>query len=132
VAAGAARGDRAEAGAGTEPGGNRRSDRRRPGNGEIAPALRDGQAARAARLGGGGMSRREHEPLSREERDLARGLSRLDPHAAPSAELDAAILAAARAQGSRGDTAAAGTRGRPRRPRWPVGLGIAASLAVAV
>jgi len=78
------------------------------------------------------MSMREHEPLTQEERDLAQKLSRLDAHAGPSSALDAAILAAARddAGASRGGTASA-PRGR-RRPRWPVGLGIAASLAVAV
>ncbi|WP_202839875.1 hypothetical protein [Luteimonas saliphila] len=78
------------------------------------------------------MSRRDHEPLTPEERDLAGRLSRLDPQAAPSAALDAAILAAARAQHSGGGSTSPGVRGRSRRPRWPVGLGIAASLAVAV
>ncbi len=41
-----ARGGAAAPGAGTEPGGNRRDHRRRPGNREVAASLRDGQAAR--------------------------------------------------------------------------------------
>src|SRR5690606_13796528 len=90
------------------------------------------QAARAAGIGGGIMSMHDHEPLTQEERELAQKLSRLDAHAGPSSALDAAILAAARgdAGASRGTTASAPHR--RRRPRWPVGLGIAASLAVAV
>ncbi|TYT25574.1 hypothetical protein FZO89_04475 [Luteimonas viscosa] len=78
------------------------------------------------------MSRRDHEPLTPEERELAARLSRLDPHAAPPAALDAAILAAARAQPHGEGAPATRAQRRPRRPRWPVGLGIAASLAVAV
>lgn len=84
------------------------------------------------------MTGRRHEPLDAQERELARRLAQLDANAAPSPALDAAILAAARADGAdRGATAATGARRRPpatrRRPRgWPMGLGIAASLAVAV
>lgn len=69
------------------------------------------------------MNTRDHEPLTPEERDLAQRLSRLGGHAAPSASLDARILAAAQA--------AVAARAR-RRPRWPFGVGIAASLAVAL
>lgn len=77
------------------------------------------------------MSRREHEPLSPDERGMAQRLSRLESTAAPSPELDARILAMARGAGSA--TAAPG-RVTPRRvrPRWPVAMGLAASLAVAV
>lgn len=84
------------------------------------------------------MTGRRHEPLDAQERELARRLAQLDANAAPSPALDAAILAAARAGGAdRGATAATAARRRPpatyRRPRgWPMGLGIAASLAVAV
>jgi hypothetical protein len=80
------------------------------------------------------MSRHGPDPLDAQERALARRLAQLDANAAPSPALDQAILAAARAEdgAARGDA-----RRRPvaprRRPRgWPMGLGIAASLAVAV
>ena len=76
------------------------------------------------------MSTHDREPLTPEERDLAQRLSRLGGHAAPSASLDARILAAAQAAVSE-PSAAARTRLR-RRPRWPFGVGIAASLAVAL
>lgn len=76
------------------------------------------------------MNTRDHEPLEPEERALAQRLARLDAHAGPSAALDAKILAAA-AEGVH-PAAAAPVQRRRTRPRWPMGLGIAASLAVAV
>ena len=75
------------------------------------------------------MNTRDHEPLTPEERDLAQRLSRLGGHAAPSASLDARILAAA--QAAVAAPAATATARARRRPRWPFGVGIAASLAVA-
>src|SRR5690554_1245533 len=135
AAARAARGGDAAPGAGTEPGGDRGSDRRGAGNGEIAPALRDGQAARPAGPGGGAVNRPPHEPLDPAERELARRLAQLDAKAAPSPALDAAILAAARAEAA-GSGAPPQPRPAPharrRRLRWPVGFGIAASLALAL
>lgn len=69
---------------------------------------------------------RHSEPLSPEERVLRERLARLGPHAEPSPALDARILAAAHAAA---DTPAQ----RPRAPRrWPMALGIAASLTLAV
>jgi resuscitation-promoting factor RpfA len=70
------------------------------------------------------MNSRDREPLSPEERDLARRLSQLGGHVAPPGSLDTKILAAARDA----------VQGRPRRarPRWPFGIGIAASLAIAM
>ncbi len=78
------------------------------------------------------MSDREQDPLTPEERALAQRLARLDAAAEPSPALDARILSAARAS-----TPTAGVTGRRdgrgyRRMRWPVGLGLAASLALAV
>src|SRR5690606_38709213 len=75
-----------------------------------------------------------HEPLDATERELARRLAQLDANASPSPALDTAILAAARATpaGSGAPPQAAPARMRRRPRRWPVGLGIAASLAVAV
>jgi hypothetical protein len=73
----------------------------------------------------------EREPLTPEEREIAQRLARLDAGAAPSAALDARILAAACA-----GAAPVGARPAPpvrRSPgRWPIGLGVAASLLVAV
>ena len=66
-----------------------------------------------------------HEPLTPEERELAQLTSRLPPHGEPSAALDARILAAAHA-------AAAPQPVRKRKPRWPVALGVAASVVFAV
>lgn len=66
-----------------------------------------------------------NEPLTPEERALAQRMSQLGPHCAPSPALDARILAAAHA-------ATAATPARTPTPRWPVALGIAASLALAV
>lgn len=74
------------------------------------------------------MNRTGHEPLGPEERALAQGLARLDGAAAPSPELDARILAMARGAPSR-PAAAAPPR---RRRRWPLGLGLAASVVVAL
>lgn len=78
------------------------------------------------------MSDREHDPLTPEERALAQRIARLDAAAEPSPALDARILSAARAS-----TPTAGVTGRRdgrgyRRMRWPVGLGLAASLALVV
>lgn len=65
-------------------------------------------------------------PLTPEERALAARLSRLGPHGEPSPALDARILAAARA--------GLGAEATPARKqaRWPLALGIAASVALAV
>ncbi|PZS96140.1 hypothetical protein [Stenotrophomonas maltophilia] len=75
------------------------------------------------------------EPLTPEERELARLLGRRAEQAPPPA-LDAAILAAARAAV---DAPAAGTvasadapRARQARPRWPAVFGIAASMVFAI
>lgn len=71
------------------------------------------------------MNPHGRDPLTSEERALAQRLSALGRHAGPSPALDARILASARAA----------TTQRPprrRRTRWPVGVGIAASLAVAI
>lgn len=65
-------------------------------------------------------------PLTPEERSLAARLARLGPHGEPSPALDARILAAARA----GLAAPAGLARKP--PRWPLAVGIAASVALAV
>lgn len=63
------------------------------------------------------------EPLTPDEQALAHRLGQLGPHGEPSPALDARILAAAR-----------GARASSRRPvrRWPVALGVAASLVLAV
>jgi hypothetical protein len=65
------------------------------------------------------------DPLSNEERELARLLARLAPHGVPSPEIDARILSASH-------DAVAGPRTRPVRPRWPVAMGLAASMVLAV
>lgn len=72
------------------------------------------------------------EPLTPEERELARLLGRRAEQAPPAA-LDAAILAAARAavDATVVDTAAA-PRAPRRRPRWPAVFGIAASMVFAI
>lgn len=69
---------------------------------------------------------RHTEPLTPEERALGERLARLGPHGEPSPALDARILAAAHA--------AASTPAQTHRPsrRWPMALGIAASLTLAV
>lgn len=64
--------------------------------------------------------------LTAEERALAQRLARLGPHGEPSPALDARILAAAH------DAMAQHADQRQPRRRWPVGFGIAASLALAV
>jgi hypothetical protein len=68
---------------------------------------------------------RQHEPLTPEEQELAAQLSRLGPHAAPSPALDSRVMAAAHAE-------LAQASGRRRKPRWPVALGLAASVLLAV
>ena len=67
---------------------------------------------------------RPDEPLTPEERAWAERLRRVGPHDGPSPALDARILAAAHA--------AAATRPRAPRHRWPAYAGVAASLVVAV
>jgi resuscitation-promoting factor RpfA len=70
-----------------------------------------------------------HDPtsLDTEERALAQRLARLGPHGEPSPALDSRVLAAAHAavEGRRLATPH-GSR------RWPLGLGVAASLALAL
>lgn len=77
---------------------------------------------------------RRHHPLDPEERVLARLLD--DPGATgPSPELDARILAAARRSVPTAPPAAAPATGYARRGprrRWPVALGLAASVTVAI
>ncbi|MEI2794194.1 hypothetical protein V8246_00750 [Pseudoxanthomonas sp. F11] len=70
-----------------------------------------------------------HEPLTPEERALAQSLSRLGPHGGPSPGLDARILAAARAAAQ--EAPAPGGQVPPPRRRWPLGLGVAASVLLA-
>jgi hypothetical protein len=64
-------------------------------------------------------------PLTPEERALAERLARLGPHGEPSPALDARILAAAHA-------ATQAPARAPRHRRWPVALGVAASLVLAL
>ena len=66
------------------------------------------------------------EPLTPEERELARLTGHLGPQGEPSTALDARILAAAHA--------ALEQRKQPvsRKPRWPVAMGLAASVIFAV
>lgn len=69
----------------------------------------------------------DREPLTPEERELAQRLSRLGPSAGPPSSVDARILAAAH------DAVASRPRPKPRNHRrWPVALGVAASLTLAV
>ena len=68
------------------------------------------------------------EPLSPEERELAQLTARLGPQGEPSPALDARVLAAAHA--ALQPTSAA--RNSRRKPRWPVALGLAASMVLAV
>ncbi len=85
------------------------------------------------------------QPLDAEERALAERLARSGPHGEPSSTLDSRILSAAHAavgHPSSGESHHRGTRGKGadgrnaarhgRRPRWPLGLGIAASLVLAI
>lgn len=65
------------------------------------------------------------EPLTPEERELAKLTAHLGPQGEPSSALDAKILAAAHAALERKQP----TR---RRPRWPVAMGLAASVVFAV
>src|SRR5690606_878038 len=132
-------------------GGDRTHHRRRPGDGQVAAALRDGQVAREA----GGMSRTA--PLTPAERELQR---QLDAAGGPGPSLgtEARILAAARAAASGPVDAGAGVdpgvadgnsagkagppapgcahpgngaRSRRRTRRWIAPLGLAASMALA-
>lgn len=82
------------------------------------------------------MNRTDREPLTPEERLLADRLAGDGSAASPSAALDAAILGAAR-----NDSGAAPAQTRaatahrtvsPRRRRWPLAAGMAASVALAV
>lgn len=74
-------------------------------------------------------------PLDPEERALAARLARLGPHGEPSPALDARVLAAAHAATTGRAHAAGDHRGAQehgwRRARWPVGAGVAASVALA-
>lgn len=76
---------------------------------------------------------RPHEPLTPEERELAAQLARLGPHGGPSPQLDARILAAARAAVDAPQPAPASSAppARVPRSRWPLGLGVAASVLLA-
>lgn len=69
------------------------------------------------------------EPLTPEERALAQSLSRLGPHGGPSPDLDAHILGAARAAVS--STPSKGGQTPSARRRWPLGMGVAASVLLA-
>ena len=71
------------------------------------------------------MNRHPSEPLTQEERELAQLIARVEPQGEPAAALDAKILAAAHA-------AAHGKPQRARKPRWPVAMGLAASVVFAV
>lgn len=75
------------------------------------------------------------EPLTPEERELARLLGRRAEQAPPAA-LDAAILAAARAAVDAPAADAVASPEAPRtqrtRPRWPAVFGIAASMVFAI
>lgn len=66
-------------------------------------------------------------PLDPEERALAARLARLGPHGEPSPSLDARVLAAAHAAATARTARAQGWR----RARWPVGVGVAASVVLA-
>lgn len=87
---------------------------------------------------------RPSEPFTAEERDLAQRLARLGGPREPAPALDAIILAAARAAVSEPAAPAVATPAeapvdpkvtplRPRKPapRWPLGMGLAASLVLA-
>lgn len=84
---------------------------------------------------------RPSEPLNAEERDLAQRLARLGGPLEPAPALDASILAAARAAVAEpaaepvadAPTDPKVTLLRPRKPapRWPLGMGLAASLVLA-
>lgn len=72
------------------------------------------------------MTRVPHEPLTPEERELADRLARLGAPGGPSSALDARILAAAH------DAVAGDGARRARRTRWPVAMGVAATLVLAI
>ena len=65
------------------------------------------------------------DPLTPEERELAQLIARVGPHGEPSPALDAKILAAAHDAASRRPA-------RKPKPRWPVAIGLAASVVFAV
>ena len=69
--------------------------------------------------------------LTPEEREFAQRLSRLGGTREPSPALDTRVLAAAHDAVHASTSASASKRRRSQR-RWPVGLGVAASLALAV
>src|SRR3546814_1010450 len=74
---------------GADAGRDRRHHRRGPGNGEVAPALRDGQAARAAwrcRMNTGTRHPDDRGALTPEERALADRLARPGPQGEPRSE----------------------------------------------
>jgi hypothetical protein len=71
------------------------------------------------------MNRHPREPLTPEERELAQLTGRLGPHGEPSPALDAGILAAAHA-------AVVVEQSRKPKPRWPLAMGLAASMVLAV
>ena len=73
------------------------------------------------------MTMRRDDRLDKEERELAAQLARIAPHGEPSADLDARILAMAE-RGLAGVAPVSAQRQPPR--RWPVWLGLAASLTV--
>lgn len=84
---------------------------------------------------------RPSEPLNAEERDLAQRLARLGGPREPAPALDASILAAARAAVAEpavdpavdapADPKVTPLRPRKPGPRWPLGMGLAASLVLA-
>ena len=84
---------------------------------------------------------RPSEPFNAEERDLAQRLAQLGGPREPAPALDASILAAARAAVAESAVDAVAdapadpkvTPLRPRKPapRWPLGMGLAASLVLA-
>lgn len=76
------------------------------------------------------MNRPPHDPLDAHERLLADRLAR-ESTASPPPALDAAILAAARAAVA-GTPAAPARVPRHHRRRWPLGMGMAAAVLVAV
>lgn len=76
------------------------------------------------------MTSTPRQPLDARERELAGRLAQLGASAEPSAALDARILGAARAA-TRMAGGATTTRSRTRR-RWPVAMGVAATLVLAV
>lgn len=71
------------------------------------------------------MNRHPQEPLTDEERELSQLIARVGPYGEPPAALDAKILAAAHA-------AVAGKPQSGHKPRWPVAMGLAASVVFAV